>query len=60
MNRRELLFGAAAAAVGAKAIAADPTDSRALFKLANLADLAGDEDEAIALYERAIALRRGR
>ncbi len=37
-----------------KAVAADPTDPRALFRLAYFLDLKGEEDEAIALYERAV------
>ncbi len=37
-----------------KAVAADPTDARNLFRLGYMLDLAGEEDEAIALYERAI------
>jgi DNA-directed RNA polymerase subunit alpha len=35
-----------------RATAADPTNSRNFFKLAYLLDLAGEEDEAIAMYER--------
>ncbi len=35
-----------------RAVAADPNSQDALFKLAYNLDLAGDEDEAIALYER--------
>jgi DNA-directed RNA polymerase subunit alpha len=37
-----------------KAAQADPTEGRHLFRLAYLLDLAGEEEEAIALYERAI------
>lgn len=36
-----------------KAVAADPTDQRLLFRYAYLLDLAGEEDEALATYERA-------
>jgi DNA-directed RNA polymerase subunit alpha len=36
-----------------KAVAADPTHSGLFFKLAYQLDLAGEEDEAIAMYERA-------
>jgi len=35
-----------------RAVAADPNSQDALFRLAYNLDLAGDEDEAIALYER--------
>jgi DNA-directed RNA polymerase subunit alpha len=35
-----------------RAVAADPTNSRNFFKLAYLLDLAGEEEEAIAMYER--------
>jgi DNA-directed RNA polymerase subunit alpha len=37
-----------------KAVAADPTDPKLLFRLAYLLDLQGEEDEAVAMYERAI------
>lgn len=37
-----------------KAVQADQTDPRILFRLAYLLDLAGDEDEAVVLYERCI------
>ena len=37
-----------------KAVQADQTDQRILFRLAYLLDLAGDEDEAVVLYERCI------
>lgn len=37
-----------------KAVAADPTNAGALFKLAYLLDLVGEEEEAIAMYERCI------
>lgn len=37
-----------------KAVQADQTDQRMLFRLAFLLDLAGDEDEAVVLYERCI------
>ncbi|MBL8765326.1 MAG: tetratricopeptide repeat protein [Phycisphaerae bacterium] len=36
-----------------RAVAADPTDSRLLFRLGYRLDLSGEEDEAIAMYERA-------
>ncbi|MFG0327355.1 MAG: DNA-directed RNA polymerase subunit alpha C-terminal domain-containing protein [Phycisphaerales bacterium JB037] len=36
-----------------KAVAADPSSQDAAFKLAFLLDLVGEEEEAIALYERA-------
>jgi len=36
-----------------RAVAADPTDPRLFFRLAYALDLAGEEDEAIAMYERA-------
>lgn len=35
-----------------RAVAADPTNSRNFFKLAYVLDLAGEEEEAIAMYER--------
>lgn len=37
-----------------KAVAADPTDQKIMFRLGYLVDLAGREDEAIEIYERAI------
>lgn len=37
-----------------KALAADPDHSEALFKLAYHLDLVGEEDEALALYERCV------
>lgn len=40
-----------------KAIAADPENARALFRLAYLLDLLGEEDEALALYERCAETR---
>lgn len=39
-----------------KAVAADPTQSTLFFKLAYMLDLTGEEDEAIAMYERACEL----
>ncbi|QYU69996.1 tetratricopeptide repeat protein [Leptolyngbya sp. 15MV] len=36
-----------------RAVAADPTNPQALFDLAYRLDLVGEEDEAIAMYERA-------
>lgn len=36
------------------AVSADPTHSDALFLLAYLLDLSGEEDEALALYERVV------
>ncbi|MFN0132500.1 MAG: DNA-directed RNA polymerase subunit alpha C-terminal domain-containing protein [Phycisphaerales bacterium] len=36
-----------------KALAADPTNAQTLFALAYRLDLMGEEDEAVALYERA-------
>jgi DNA-directed RNA polymerase subunit alpha len=36
-----------------RAVAADPRNTQALFDLAYRLDMAGEEDEAIALYERA-------
>jgi DNA-directed RNA polymerase subunit alpha len=36
-----------------KAVAADPTNSEALFRLGYQLDLVGEEDEALAMYERA-------
>lgn len=36
-----------------KAASADPTSSLIFFKLGNLLDLTGDEEEAMAMYERA-------
>ncbi|MBL0871145.1 MAG: tetratricopeptide repeat protein [Phycisphaerales bacterium] len=35
-----------------KAVAADPTDQRIMFRLGYLLDLSGEEDEAIEVYER--------
>ncbi len=37
-----------------KAVAADPDNCEALFRLAYQLDLVGEEDEAIALYERCV------
>jgi DNA-directed RNA polymerase subunit alpha len=37
-----------------KAVAADPNSAEALFKLGYHLDLVGEEDEAIALYERCV------
>lgn len=37
-----------------KAVAADQTNSDVMFRLACLLDLAGDDDEAVQMYERAI------
>ncbi|MGD9688640.1 MAG: DNA-directed RNA polymerase subunit alpha C-terminal domain-containing protein [Phycisphaerales bacterium] len=37
-----------------RAVAADPSDAMALFRLAYFLDLKGQESEAIALYERAV------
>lgn len=39
-----------------KAVAADPLDSTLFFRLAYALDLAGEEDEAISLYERSIEI----
>src|SRR5690606_105986 len=36
-----------------RAVSADPGDPRTFFRLAYALDLAGEEDEAIAMYERA-------
>lgn len=36
-----------------KAVAADPTNAEALFRLGYQLDLVGEEDEALAMYERA-------
>ena len=35
-----------------KAVAADPTNAAVMFRFAFLLDMAGQDDEAIALYER--------
>ncbi len=35
-----------------KAVASDPTNTDAIFRLAYLLDLSGDDDEALVLYER--------
>ncbi len=43
-----------AIAIYRKAVAADPTDQKIMFRLGYLVDLAGLEDEAIEIYERAI------
>ncbi len=43
-----------AIAIYRKAVAADPTDQKIMFRLGYLVDLAGEEDEAIEIYERAI------
>lgn len=37
-----------------KAVAADQTSNEVMFRLAYLLDLAGDDDEAVQMYERAI------
>ncbi len=37
-----------------KAVAADQTDQKLTFRLAYMLDLAGSEDEAVALYERCV------
>lgn len=46
------------AAVGElrKAVAADPGSSHAFFKLGYLLDLIGEEEEAIAMYDRAVEI----
>jgi len=40
-----------------KAVAADPTHQPSLFRLAYALDLLGEEDEAIALYERCVKIQ---
>lgn len=37
-----------------RAAAADPTDGRTMFRVAYALDLAGEEDEAVVMYERVI------
>jgi len=40
-----------------KAVSADPSSREALFRLAYTLDLVGEEDEAIALYERCVKMQ---